>query len=835
MTLRYELERAWESALPDEKKKAVVALLKRQKDEMLVNIGMALNTPQNSGLEVMFSHADELDYVLSELMTFVYDSVFETDLPEIALVAVGGYGRKELAPYSDIDLLFLFHENNKDKAEDVISFITSALWDTGFKIGASARTTEDCIAQAVTDMSIRSTLLESRLVWGSRYLFDDFCIRYEQLRQTNDGRDFVENKLEERSARYRRMGLSKYMLEPNVKEGRGGLRDLHLLFWLAKYLFNITEMPDLITLGILSPTACRKFLKAHRFLATVRCHLHMLSGRAGDILTFDAQKKIAEQMGYATRTGQSAAERFMKHYYLICKTVGELSNQITVAIKDVLAGEPRLSSLPEQDFYLINDRIAFKDYLRFDESPLALLQAFNLKQRLKLSINPQTLQLIAANAKQIRRVRKTPEARKLFFDILLSDNPETSLRLMAECGVLGRLIPEIQNIVAQVQFDLYHVYTTDEHTFKAVGYLSDIPEDLRPQSHLALYLGTLLHDIGKGRGGKHEQKGAELAEKILSDLDVKKDDAETVVWLIANHLMMSETAFRRDIFDPKTIKDFVDVVQSPERLKLLYALTIADIKAVGPNVWNSFKDKLLKDLFTLALEKMQGIDSRTRSLTPAQKALAQKADKKEYAFAVTPDPERGVTEFIVLAPDHDGLFAEISGVMATEDISVLEAQIATLDNGMALDSFLIQETNLLNEKKHVDSEKKIMRLQNGIKTADQLQIEEILNKKRAKMKTASSVMWSPPRVFINNAASDSCSLIEINGTDNIGFLHAVTHTMTLLNLNIVSAHVYTYGSRVVDVFYVKNSIGEKIINEAEIQKIKTALLDTINGSSPFNH
>ncbi|MBR4126819.1 MAG: [Alphaproteobacteria bacterium] len=835
MTLRYDLEQAWNAAdTAEEKKKAVVAVLKRRQDEILIDMGMVLNTPQNSGLEAMFVHADALDNTLSELMTFVYETVFQGhNPPETALVAVGGYGRKELAPYSDIDILFLLNENDKDKAQDVVSFVTSALWDTGLKVGAAVRTPADCITQAVSDITIRTNMLESRLVWGSSELFNDFSFRYEELRTSGNGRDFIESKFEERSARYLRMGLSKYMLEPNVKESRGGLRDLHLLFWLAKYLFGITQMPDLIDLGILSPVACHKFLKAHRFLATVRCHLHILSGRAGDILTFDAQAKIAEQMGYDNRTGQSAAERFMKHYYLISKTVGELSNQITVAIKDALSGEPQLTFLPEQDFYLINDRIAFKSHLHFNETPLVLLQAFDLKQQLHLSINPQTLQLITDNAKLIRCVRKTPEARKLFFDILLSDNPETSLRLMTECGVLGRLIPEFQNIVAQVQFDMYHVYTTDEHTFKAIGSLSETPPDMMPQSRLALYLGTLLHDIGKGRGGDHAQKGAELAEKILTDLGVEKDDAETVVWLIANHLLMSQTAFRRDIFDPKTIADFVAVVQSPERLKLLYALTVADIKAVGSNVWNSFKDKLLKDLFTFALEKMQGIDSRARSLTPAQKALAEKADRKEYAFAVTPDPDRGVTEFIVLAPDRDGLFADITGTMATEDVSIIEAQIATLDNGMALDTFLIQETNMLNEKKPVDSEKKIARLQNGIKTATASEIEDKLNKKR--IKTASSVLWSPPRVFINNTASDSCSLIEVNGTDYTGFLHEVTHTMTTLRLNIVSAHIYTYGSRVVDVFYVKDSTGCKITDEPEMQKIKTTLLDILNGSTSFRH
>lgn len=833
MSLKNDLEQAWRLAAPADRKAALVAVLRQKRNQMLADFAQAAELTPNSGLEAMYAHADALDQALSDTLSFLNETVFPNAGGGLALAAAGGYGRKELAPYSDVDILFLVDEEN-GKDPEIIPFMTSLLWDTGLKVGSAVRTPAQCVSEARRDVSIRTNLLESRPVWGDFRLFDDFCARYETLCQEETQKDFVEAKLDERRARYKRMGQSKYRLEPNVKEGRGGLRDLHLMFWLAKYLFGITDMPDLIDLGILSPAACRKFLKAHRFLSAVRCHLHLLNGKAGDILTFDAQQKIAEKMGYVSRKGQSAAERFMKHYYLTCKTVGELSGQITAAITDILNGDPRISPLEDSDaFYLINDRIAFKDRLRFSDNPLVLLEAFALKQRLKLSLNPQTLQLITDNSKLIRRVRDLPETWRLFFEILLSDSPETALRQMAESGVLSCLIPEFQNIVAQVQFDLYHVYTTDEHTFNAVGFLSDTDEELMPQSKTALYLGTLLHDIGKGLGGDHAAKGAELAKKITAELKAGNDDAETVVWLVGHHLIMSETAFKRDIFDPKTIKDFVDTVQSPERLKLLYALTVADIKAVGPNVWNSFKDKLLKDLFTLALEKMQGADGRARRLTPAQKQMAEKAAAGRYAFSITTDAERGVSEFIVLAPDHDGLFAEITGAMAVEDVSVVEAQIATLDNGMALDTFLIQETNLLNEKKPLVSAKKIQRLQNGIAQTDASAIAEKLRLKRLKT-PASPVLWSPPRVFINNSASDSRSLIEINGTDCVGFLHAVTHTMTKLNLKIVSAHVYTYGSRIVDVFYVTDGNGAKITDAGRIQQIRTALLDTINGSTAFS-
>ena len=834
MNLKHDLQQIWEN--DPQKRNPVVELLKQRHHEIVSHMEQILNTSSKSGLEAMYFHADAFDEILCQLMSFLDETVFDgTCISNTALIAVGGYGRKELAPYSDIDILFLTDETGTQKQKELISFATSLLWDTGLKIGAAVRSTRECIEEARKDMSIRTNLLENRLIWGNEELFDDFCQRYDILRQIDNGRDFVQAKLTERRERHQRMGLSKYMLEPNVKEGRGGLRDLHLMFWLAKYLFGITDMHDLVHSGILSPVGCHKFLKAHCFLSTVRCHLHILNERGSDILTFDAQTKIAAAMGYFSRTGQSAAERFMKHYYLICKTVEELSRQITVAITDISEGTPRISYLNETaDFHLINDRIAFKDHLHLNENPLALLQAFVLKQRLKRSINPQTLQLIADNAKLVRKIRHTRAAKKMFFEILLSPFPESSLRQMAESGILGYLIPEFQNIVAQVQFDLYHVYTTDEHTFKTIGFLSETEEQKMPQSKRVLYLAALLHDIGKGRGGEHEKKGAELAKKIVTELDVDNDDAETVVWLVANHLVMSQTAFRRDIFDPKTIRDFVEIVQSPERLKLLYALTLADIKAVGPNVWNSFKAKLLEDLFTFALEKMQGENNRSRLLTAAQKEMVQKAPCGQYAFSITTDNQRGVSEFIVLAPDHDGLFAEITGAMALEDVSVVEAQILTLDNGMALDTFLIQETNLLNEKKPLVSVKKIRRLQNNIQNADPELIEQKLKLKRTLTK-AQSVLWTPPRVFINNTASDTCTLIEINGTDCIGFLHAVTRTMTSLDLKIVSAHVYTYGSRIVDVFYLTNTAGKKITDPDTIQHIKTTLLDTINASTRSCH
>ena len=495
MTLFDELAAIWNNGAGRE---AVVAVLKSKRAETINVMRRMLDTTETIGLEAMFAHADALDSMLRGLFVFARETAKVSG--RLALVAVGGYGRRELAPFSDVDILFLFDAETPEIRE-AVALITSLLWDAGLKVGASARTPAECVVDARGDFTVRTNLLESRLICGDDTLFDDFCARYNDLRTENGGADFVEAKMDERARRYRRMGLSKYMLEPNVKEGRGGLRDLHLLFWLAKYLYGVTDMVDWTRSGILSPAACRKFLKAHRFLATVRCHLHLLNNKAGDILTFDAQRKIAEKTGYFDRSGQAAVERFMKRYYLISKTVGELSGQVIVAVTDAIKGENTVQALPETtDFYLTNDRLTFKNHLHFNEDPLVLLRAFVWRQRLQKSLNPRALQLISDNAKLIRRVRGSIEARDLFFEILLSDNPETALRQMTETGVLGCLIPEFQNIVAQVQFDLYHVYTTDEHTLKTIGYLSETPADKTPQSRLALYLGALLHDIGKGLG-----------------------------------------------------------------------------------------------------------------------------------------------------------------------------------------------------------------------------------------------------------------------------------------------------------------------------------------------
>ncbi len=809
-------------------------LLKAVKDRfehMRRQMEQSISKPPYDGMPAQYKHADETDLLMTELYKTVFECVFPSaEAPDLTVCAVGGYGRKELAPFSDIDLLFLTNDDKNDRTQAAVSFILYLLWDSGVKVGASVGTCEERIERAKTDFETRTAFLEARFVCGNRSLFSDFERRFDELKNSPDAKDFLNAKLEERKERLRKTGGSKYMLEPNVKEGRGGLRDLNLAFWLAKYFFGTAHLPDLAQQGILPEKTVNSLLKAHRFLATVRCLLHLNANKSGDVLTLEAQKEIAKETGYAQRKGSSAVERFMKHYYLTSRKVAELCELVISAAEDRLSGEktpPQKTIDPA--FVIKNGKLALKNGFSFADDPYALLRAFDLKGETGVPFSPFLIFQISENAHLLRGLRKTEPTRRLFFKILEGNSPESSLRRMNETGVLNILIPAFGKITGQVQFDLYHVYTTDEHTFKTLGFLY---EDAKAsQSRKSLLTAGLLHDIAKGQGGGHDKKGAAIAETICADLAMSGEETETTVWLVANHLLMSHTAFKRDIFDPKTLDDFIAEVQSPERLRLLYALTKADIRAVGPNVWNGFKEQLLKSLFDAALERIQGNENRPRPLSDAQKKLAALPASDETEFAVETDNEKCVTSLTVLAPDKNGLFAQITGVLALENVSVAEAQIMTLKNGMALDTFLIQEIDSLDNdvRRPVSSAKKIARIQEKIKSIDPEAVEKELKRK----KTVRKALWNQPRVLIDNSASDSCSLIEINASDAVGFLHTVTRAMTLADLKIVSAHIYTYGSKVVDVFYVTDQNGNKITDDEKAAQIKTSLLDAINGFAQF--
>ncbi|MBM3566085.1 MAG: [protein-PII] uridylyltransferase, partial [Alphaproteobacteria bacterium] len=586
------------------------------------------------GIEVAAQNA----YLLDQLIRALHDTaekfvppareMLRKARPEsLGIVATGGYGRGRLAPFSDIDLMFLPEKKITARGKAAIEFMLYILWDLGLKVGHATRTAAEAVRLAKDDLTIRTSLLEARWVWGPEALFEDFRARFARDVVAGSGRAFVEAKLAERDARLQKMGDTRYVLEPNLKEGKGGLRDLQTLFWIAKYLYGAGDAVELVGQGVLTEADARLFARADEFLWTVRCHLHYLAGRPEERLSFDVQKEIAKRMKYRDRDGATGVERFMKHYFLVAKDVGDLTRIVCAVLEEeqkksrfrVREDAPLFARPHGVDFRVEGTRLAFIDDRALDRDPANILRLFREAQRLGIDIHPRALRLVTRNLKSIDgSLRGNADANRLFLEILTDPkSAEPALIWLNEAGVFGRFVPDFGRVVAQMQYDMYHVYTVDEHTIRAIGILNRIEQGLYAKDHpvssavihelqsrRVLYMAVLLHDIAKGRGGDHSVIGAEIAKTLCPRFALNEWETETVAWLVLEHLTMSRTAFKRDLDDPQTIADFVARVQSPERLRLLLILTVADIRAVGPAVWNNWKAGLLRELYYRALETM---------------------------------------------------------------------------------------------------------------------------------------------------------------------------------------------------------------------------------------
>ncbi len=834
---------------------------------------------------------DQLIRVLYDVtIEYVYPVANPTTGEQLSIVATGGYGRGELAPFSDIDLMFLLPYKRTPRTEQIIEYMLYMLWDLGLTVGHATRSIDEAIRLSRGDLTIRTSLLEARWLWGDDKLFGNFRKKYLADTASGNAADFVDAKLAERDARHDRLGDTRYVLEPNVKEGKGGLRDLQTLYWIAKYLYRVQSVPELVDKGVLTRRDTRRFAKAENFLWTVRCHLHYLSGRAEERLTFNVQGELAQRMAYADRAGARGVERFMKHYFLIAKDVGDLTRILCAVLeadhKKRRFRLPRFTfrKLDIDGFRLDGQRLTVSGDDDFKDQPIKLLRLFREAQRNDLDIHPRALRLVTQSLRLIdAEMRDDAGANHTFMEILTSKkDPETSLKRLNEAGVLGRFVPDFGRVVAQMQYDMYHVYTVDEHTIRAIGILSRIERgrlrDDHPvassvvgevQSRNALYVAVLLHDIAKGRGGDHSELGAKVAMRLCPRLGLNDWECETVAWLVRHHLLMSNTAFKREIEDPKTISDFVAVVQSPERLRLLLILTVADIRAVGPTVWNGWKAALLRGLYYRAQEMMAGGapgEHRAERVANAKAELARAlrdwnpeeidaqlsrgyddywlgydcdaherhaglmkkaADEGlDTVIECCVDKENDVTEVIIYSHDHPGLFARIAGAMSLSGAAIVDARIATMANGMALDTFWIQDSN----GGPFTGRTGLKRLQERIEGAlsGDLQPGRELKKARSRaMPSRTRVFKVPPRVLIDNNASGKFTVIEVNGRDRLGFLSDVTAALTGSGLQIASAHISTYGERVVDVFYVKDIFGLKVEHEGKLEQVRQALLDAI--------
>ncbi len=844
----------------------------------------------NVGLNVIL-----IDSLLKVIFKNSYFHIIGNRYYEFTLMAVGGYGRGELSPHSDLDILFLLpnklSKNDTKKIENVIELILYILWDLGYTVGHSTRTINGCIEKSRSDLTISTSLLEKRFVAGNDNIYNLLNSKFKAFIDNTKTLDFVEAKLEESETRHKRFGGSRYVVEPNVKDGKGGLRDLHTLIWISKFAYKVDTISKLINIGALTKEEAVPFAEAQRFLLSVRCHLHYRANREDDRLAMDAQLEIAKSMNFKNTITHKDVERFMKRYFLATKTVGNLTRIFCAAIETEFNKPLRMNFLSFKKkenitpFILEVGRLFSNKREILTENPINIIKLFYISHVNDIDIHPKTLRQITSLRKLINsKVRQNPEANNMFLNILTSDKDSTrTLRLMNEANILGQFIPEFQKIVGLMQFDMYHSYTVDEHTIFTISNLHSLRngkfKDFAPLTSNAileikfnksLFVAMLLHDIAKGKKGDHSENGALIASKVSPRLGLNKEETKMVEWLVLHHLLMSKTAFRYELGDPKVIKNFAKKVKSIDRLKSLLALTVADIRGVGPDVWNDWKGALIKELFIKTydlLKPIQEISKITEPLKTSKELLirylnnkglsdldiktycskfynnywgtftlssvvnhyeiftSMKNYSKKLEIYLSNDSKLKATELLVIAPDHHGLFSQISGLVASSGYDIVSAKIITRSDGYALDTFFIQN----KERKPISDnnlrKKLIETITIGLE--GNFNIEKALNIKWREIPVRFRAVKAPIRIIVDNKTSDQYTILDIKCKNAPGVLYKITKVITNLGLQINTANVSTYGDRVVDIFYLKNAFGSKVDDDVTIEKVKNSILEEL--------
>lgn len=804
----------------------------------------------------------------------------------LALVAVGGYGRSELSLHSDIDLLVLLdcetHApgveclNHPQYQSDLTAF-ANFLWDIGLKPGLSVRTLDECIEQAATDQTTITNLVESRLLYGSRPLYDNLWSRIGPEHLWNS-RDYFEVKLAEQRARYAKYHDTAYNLEPNVKEGPGGLRDIQMVGWIIKRHYNSKDLHDLIVHGWLTEAEYGELIEAQEFLWQVRFALHALTGKCEDRLLFDHQKDLARQFGYAGHDINECVEHFMQRYFRTVMGIERLNEMLLQLFKEVvLHGMEDFLILPiNRYFQAVNNYIEAVHPDIFSEEPLALLQIF-----LVLEQNTALLGVRASSIRLIRQhlyliddeFRNSPRACALFMDILRQPRGITrQLRRMNRYGVLAAYLPAFGRVVGRMQYDLFHVYTVDEHTLFVIRNLRRFAlEHHRPEHPLCneiwelierpevLYIAGLMHDIAKGSGHDHSIVGEQIAEDFCRRHGVSKRDTALVTWLVRNHLLMSLTAQRKDISDPKVIHEFAEMVADQNTLNHLFLLTVADIRATNPTLWNAWRDALLRDLFGSTrwalrrgldnplerAEKVLGIKREARELLACFGLRDQTVDRvwqdldEDYFLRYLPEEiawhtiaiascreddfplvllrpmsQRGSPEIFLYAANQDFIFPHSTAVLDQLGLTIFDAKIITAKNGYVLNSYHVLE-------------------QSGRPIRDQLRQIDICNKLRHCLLSPTSapleVQRLPPRhtkhfqvptqIIFKEDPDMRYTVIELVATDRPGLLSKVGQAFNRFGIRLHNAKISTIGVYAEDIFYITDLNNQPL----HAQKLRDAL------------
>ncbi|NOY85819.1 MAG: [protein-PII] uridylyltransferase [Deltaproteobacteria bacterium] len=845
----------------------------------------------------------QLTRLMDELIDFVYrraarDAEKKGLKPDnrLVLMALGSYGRRELAPHSDIDLIFLLPEKVTDWSKEFTEMVLYTLWDTGLDVGYSTRSMSDCMALAPENHDVLTSLLDARYLQGNLDLFSNFRKEFRRRVLNKTGSQFVTAKLELMKERLIKHGGTIYVLEPNLKEGMGGLRDLHTAMWVAKVLFGADDLEKLCNikeLNVLDEKDLQILKSSFDFLMKVRCELHFASNAARDLLSMERQPYLAERFGIKDRRGVPAVEKFMQTYYSHTGQVHHITGSIIRRSLERKKRSPRiLARWKEKDlgrgFFSRGGEIHTRvDPVElFKRYPGRMLRAFRLFQESNLELSPEVAVAVRRSLKLVNNdYRKRKRGRDAFFRIMSDDRRlYETLLLMNELGFLRKYIPEFAPIFCKMQHDYYHTYTVDEHSIRAIREIVDLP--LASDSSLELYqevyreiktnrlllfLTILLHDVGKGSGANHAEKGAAMAMRAAKRLGMSREDIDDMGFLIENHLLLSHVAQRRDLHEERTIWEVANLMGNPRRLKLLFLLTMADLKAVGPGVWNEWKASLLAELF---LEAIRAIDrggifredlpkriEKTR--TKVAKTLADEFDPQLVQAELDALSERaygvyrsrvlgqfitlhlkigdrpvatswrqarrgGYTELFVVAQDQPGLFSRIAGVLAANNVNILGAQLLTRDDGVVFDILYVTD----NVMKPISDRMKFRMVNRELAKVigGDLDVDDLLKARRLSLpldRRDRATMPAPTRVDIHNSVSDAFTVIDIYTTDRIGLLYTITSTLAASNLSIHTAKVSTKVDQAVDVFYVTDLNGGKILDETKIEAVRKTLMQAL--------
>lgn len=805
----------------------------------------------------------------------------EEQMPaDCALIAVGGYGRGELFPHSDVDILLLLPHTADKTLETRLEAFIGRCWDMGLDIGSSVRTVDECIKEAEQDVTVRTSLLEARLLTGDEGLYRTFETHYQGHL---DAADFFQSKLLEMRQRHAKYQDTPYSLEPNCKESPGGLRDLQVILWMTRAAGFGSSWNELLANGLLTRREAQELVSNERLLKTVRARLHLLAGRRQDVLVFDLQTQLAESFGYRPTTAKRASEQLMRRYYWVAKAVTQLN---TVVLQNI---EARLFPSELDITRTINERfverqgmLEIADPDLYQREPTAILETFLLYEQVRgiKGLSANTLRALY-NARTLMDVkwRKDPANRALFLSILQQPQGIThALRLMNQTSVLGRYLINFRRIVGQMQHDLFHVYTVDQHIlmvvrnirrFAIVEHTHEFPFCSQLMANFdkpwVLIIAALFHDIAKGRGGDHSVLGMSDAQRFCKEHGIAKEDTSLIVWLVQHHLTMSQVAQKQDLGDPEVIRQFADLVGSERRLTALYLLTVADIRGTSPKVWNAWKGKLLEDLYRMTLRVLGGATTDPHAVLEGRKEEARallrlaalddtahealwkqldvgvflRHEARDIAWFTrhfynrvdtsTPivrariSPAGVGLQVAVYSPDRPDLFARICGYFERKSLTILDAKIHTTKHGYALDTFQVADPGSgLVEPGHY---RDIITLVEH-ELAEQISRETALPEPpRGRISRQSRSFPIKPRVDLRPDERGQYYLLSISATDRTGLLYAIARVLAHHRVSVHTARINTLGERVEDIFLVD---GTRLTQDNKLQlELESELLDAL--------